>query len=132
MVFSISYPWDFRALKDSTREQFVNALQLAPLHYTAVFVRLTVLTCLQLFNLKRQIRKYPLLLVGTLEDKYLKTTLGELNFCQMFQYHQAKEYRRSCNLWSQIITNWVQSVECVYWTEPKATCRPHRNPAKCV
>jgi hypothetical protein len=24
------------------------------------------------------------------------------------------------------------TVECVYWTEPKATCRPHRNPAKCV
>ncbi len=24
------------------------------------------------------------------------------------------------------------TVECVYWTEPKATCRLHRNPAKCV
>jgi hypothetical protein len=21
---------------------------------------------------------------------------------------------------------------CMYWTEPKATCRLHRNPASCV
>jgi hypothetical protein len=26
----------------------------------------------------------------------------------------------------------VCAVKCVYWTEPKATCRPHRNPAKGV
>jgi hypothetical protein len=26
----------------------------------------------------------------------------------------------------------IETVECVYWTEPKATCRSHRNPAKCV
>jgi hypothetical protein len=32
----------------------------------------------------------------------------------------------------QHIDPWDTIVECVHWTEPKATCRLHRNLAKCV